>query len=97
MANLYNLFIAEEATQVEINPFVVTKEGQVFCVDAKILFDDNAAFRHAEVHAQRDFSMEDHREVEASKFNLNYIGLDGNIECMSTARLTPHRLRPQCE
>jgi len=82
MKNLYELFIKEEATQVEINPFVQTKEGQVFCVDAKILFDDNAAFRHAEVHAQRDFSMEDPREVEASKFNLNYIGLDGNIGCM---------------
>jgi len=82
MKNLYELFVKEEATQVEINPFVQTKEGKVFCVDAKILFDDNAAFRHAEVHAQRDFSMEDQREVEASKFNLNYIGLDGNIGCM---------------
>jgi succinyl-CoA synthetase beta subunit len=82
MKNLYELFIKEEATQVEINPFVQTKDGKVYCVDAKILFDDNAAFRHAEVHAQRDFSMEDSREVEASKFNLNYIGLDGNIGCM---------------
>jgi len=82
MKNLYHLFISEEATQVEINPLVVTKSGQVYCVDAKILFDDNAAFRHAEVHAMRDFSMEDPREVEASKYNLNYIGLDGNIGCM---------------
>lgn len=82
MKNLYELFIKEEATQVEINPFVQTKDGKVFCVDAKILFDDNAAFRHADIHAQRDFSMEDPREVEASKFSLNYIGLDGNIGCM---------------
>ena len=56
--------------------------GKIFCVDAKILFDDNAAFRHEELHAQRDFAMEDPREVAASKFNLNYIGLDGNIGCM---------------
>lgn len=81
MQNLYNLFIKEEATQVEINPFVVTPNG-VFCVDAKILFDDNAAFRHTELHALRDTSMEDPREVEASAHNLNYIGLEGNIGCM---------------
>ncbi len=62
----------------------------MFCVDAKILFDDNAAFRHADVHAQRDFSMEDAREVEASKFNLNYIGLDGNIGCMGQTHHSQH-------
>jgi len=82
MKNLYNLFIEEEATQVEINPLVQTTDGQVYCVDAKILFDDNASFRHQELHEMRDTSMEDPREVEASKFNLNYIGLDGNIGCM---------------
>jgi succinyl-CoA synthetase beta subunit len=82
MKNLYELFIKEEATQVEINPFVQTKDGKVFCVDAKILFDDNAAFRHEDVFAQRDTSMEDSREVAASQFGLNYIGLDGNIGCM---------------
>jgi succinyl-CoA synthetase beta subunit len=76
------LFIEEEATQVEINPLVQTTDGQVYCVDAKILFDDNASFRHQELHEMRDTSMEDPREVEASKFNLNYIGLDGNIGCM---------------
>ena len=54
----------------------------MYCVDAKILFDDNASFRHEAIHAQRDFSMEDPREVAASKFGLNYIGLDGNIGCM---------------
>lgn len=54
----------------------------MYCVDAKINFDDNAEFRQKEVYAERDFSMEDPREVAASKFNLNYIGLDGNIGCM---------------
>ena len=82
MKRLYELFISEEATQVEINPLVETKEGVVYCVDAKILFDDNAAFRHKALHDQRDTTMEDQREVEASKSNLNYIGLDGSIGCM---------------
>ena len=82
MKRLYELFIEEEATQVEINPLVETKDGVIYCVDAKILFDDNAAFRHKALHDQRDTSMEDQREVEASKFNLNYIGLDGSIGCM---------------
>ena len=82
MKRLYELFISEEATQVEINPLVETKDGQVYCVDAKILFDDNAAFRHKALHDLRDTSMEDAREVEASRSNLNYIGLDGSIGCM---------------
>jgi len=82
MQRLYNLFLGEDATQVEINPFVVAGNGKVYCVDAKINFDDNASFRHESLFAQRDFSMEDPREVAASKFNLNYIGLDGNIGCM---------------
>jgi succinyl-CoA synthetase beta subunit len=82
MKRLYALFIEEEATQVEINPFVETKAGDIYCVDAKILFDDSAAFRHAALHALRDRSMEDSREVEASAHNLNYIGLEGNIGCM---------------
>lgn len=82
MANLYALFIGEDATQVEINPLVQTLEGKVYCVDAKINFDDNAQFRHEQLFAQRDYTMEDPREVAASKFNLNYIGLDGNIGCM---------------
>lgn len=85
MKRLYELFIKEEATQVEINPFVQTKQGQIYCVDAKILFDDNASFRHTELHEMRDITMEDPREVAASKFNLNYIGLDGNIGCMGTS------------
>lgn len=82
MARLYELFIGSDATQVEINPLVVTKEGSVFCVDAKINFDDNAAHRQKNIFEQRDFSMEDPREVAASKVGLNYIGLDGNIGCM---------------
>lgn len=82
MANLYKLFITCDATQVEINPLVVTRKGKVYCVDAKITFDDNAEFRQKAIYAMRDTSMEDPREVEASKFNLNYIGLDGNIGCM---------------
>jgi len=82
MKNLYNLFIKSDATQVEINPFVETTTGQVVCVDAKINFDDNAAFRQKEIFAFRDPTEEDPREVEASKFELNYIGMDGNIGCM---------------
>jgi succinyl-CoA synthetase beta subunit len=82
MKHLYDLFIGCDATQVEINPLVQTKEGLVYCVDAKIGFDENASFRQKEVFAMRDTSMEDPREVAASKFDLNYIGLDGSIGCM---------------
>lgn len=82
MTNLYNLFIGTDATQVEINPLVQTKEGLVYCVDAKINFDDNAEFRQKDIYAGRDTAMEDEREVEAAKSNLNYIGLDGEIGCM---------------
>uniref|UniRef100_A0A0H5R5D8 Succinate--CoA ligase [ADP-forming] subunit beta, mitochondrial n=1 Tax=Spongospora subterranea TaxID=70186 RepID=A0A0H5R5D8_9EUKA len=79
---LYNLFMEKDATQIEINPLVETTENEIYCVDAKINFDDNASFRHKEIFGQRDFSMEDAREVEAAKHDLNYIGLDGNIGCM---------------
>jgi succinyl-CoA synthetase beta subunit len=79
---LYKLFISCDATQVEINPFVETSDKRVFAIDAKINFDDNAEFRQKEIFAMRDVAEEDPREVEASKFNLNYIGLDGNIGCM---------------
>jgi len=82
MANLYEMFIGSDATQVEINPLVVTVDGKVYCVDAKINFDDNAAFRQKDLFVQADNSMEDAREVAAGKFDLNYIGLDGNIGCM---------------
>ncbi|RHY07441.1 hypothetical protein DYB25_000898 [Aphanomyces astaci] len=80
--NLYKMFIGVDATQVEINPLAETPDGQVFACDAKINFDDNAAFRQAEIFAQRDKTQEDAREVEASAYDLNYIGLDGNIGCL---------------
>jgi succinyl-CoA synthetase beta subunit len=67
---------------VEINPLVETKGGEVFALDAKLNFDDNALFRQPEILAMRDEGEEDPREVQASKFNLNYIGLDGDIGCM---------------
>merc|ERR1711976_263895 len=82
MKNLYQLFIKSDALQVEINPMVQATDGHVYCVDAKIGFDDNASFRQKEIFSQRDTTEEDPREVEASKFNLNYIGMDGNIGCM---------------
>lgn len=79
---LYNLFIQTDCSLVEINPLVVTKLNEVMALDAKFNFDDNAMFRHPEIMAYRDITEEDLREVEASKFGLNYIGLDGNIACM---------------
>lgn len=82
MKNLYELFIGCDATQVEINPLVLTDKNLVYCVDAKINFDDNAEFRQKDIYAGRDPSMEDPREVEAMKAGLNYIGLDGSIGCM---------------
>jgi len=80
--NLYKLFCKVDATQVEINPFGETPDGQVVCFDAKINFDDNAAFRQKEVFAMEDNSESDPREVEAAADNLNYIGMDGNIGCL---------------
>mmetsp|Transcript_12768 Transcript_12768/g.26958 ORF Transcript_12768/g.26958 Transcript_12768/m.26958 type:complete len:428 (-) Transcript_12768:64-1347(-) len=82
MKNLYELFIKSDALQVEINPLVQVPNGDVYCVDAKIGFDDNAVFRQKEIFDQRDTAEEDPREVEASKYNLNYIGMEGNIGCM---------------
>jgi len=82
MKRLYNLFIEADATQVEINPLVETSEKKIYCVDAKINFDDNAAYRQKEIFGWRDTAEEDPREVEASKFDLNYIGMDGDIGCM---------------
>eukprot|EP00052_Salpingoeca_macrocollata_P034356 m.11224 g.11224 ORF g.11224 m.11224 type:complete len:437 (+) comp6339_c0_seq1:13-1323(+) len=79
---LYDLFLGVDATQIEINPFGETPDGRVVCFDAKINFDDNAAFRQKQVFEMRDIAEEDPREVEASKHNLNYIGMDGNIACL---------------
>merc|ERR1719364_342655 len=67
---------------LEINPFAEIKDGRVIVCDAKVNFDDNAEFRQKEIHVKRDTTQEDSREVAAKKFDLNYIGLDGNIACM---------------
>ena len=79
---LYRTFIGLDCSMVEVNPLVVTKEGEVLALDAKFNFDDNALYRHTEIAAMRDTAEEDPREVEASKHDLNYIGLDGNIACL---------------
>ena len=79
---LYKLFINCDCSMVEINPLVVTKGGDVLALDAKFNFDDNALYRHPDIEAMRDPEEEDPREVEASKYDLNYIGLDGNIACL---------------
>jgi succinyl-CoA synthetase beta subunit len=79
---LYRTFVAFDCSMVEVNPLVVTKEGDVLALDAKFNFDDNALYRHPEIAALRDIAEEDPREVEASKHGLNYIGLDGNIACL---------------
>nr|MDQ2868908.1 ADP-forming succinate--CoA ligase subunit beta [Verrucomicrobiota bacterium] len=79
---LYRTFIGLDCSMVEVNPLVVTKDGDVLALDAKFNFDDNALYRHPEVAMMRDTSEEDPREVEASKHGLNYIGLDGNIACL---------------
>ena len=79
---LYDLFIQRDCTMVEVNPLAEDQNGDLVAADAKIGFDDNAAFRQKDVFAQRDTTQEDPREVAANKWDLNYIGLDGNIGCM---------------
>lgn len=79
---LYNLFIDKDCTMVEVNPLAEDTDGNLIAADAKIGFDDNAEFRHKDIFAQRDHTQEDAREVAAGKWDLNYIGLDGNIGCM---------------
>lgn len=79
---LWHLFTKLDATQIEINPFAETDDGQVISVDAKLDFDDNARFRHEDVFEMEDISELDPKEVEASKYNLNYIAMDGNIGCL---------------
>ena len=79
---LYNAFVGADCSIAEINPLVTTEDGQVLALDAKINFDDNALFRHKEFEEMRDLDEEDDLEVEASKYDLNYIKLDGNIGCM---------------
>ena len=80
--SLYQLFIEKDASLVEINPLVVTKEGNLLCLDAKIGFDDNALFRHPDIAAMRDIHEEDPAEVEAGNLGLSYVKLDGSIGCM---------------
>jgi len=82
MRALYRAFIESDASLVEINPLVLTKAGDLIALDAKMGFDDNALFRHPDVRAMRDVTEENPKEVEASKFDLSYIALDGNIGCM---------------
>jgi succinyl-CoA synthetase beta subunit len=80
--DLYKAFEATDASLAEINPLLITKQGAVFALDAKMNFDDNALPRHSDIQEMRDLDEEELLEVEASKFNLNYIKLDGNVGCM---------------
>jgi succinyl-CoA synthetase beta subunit len=82
MVALAKAYLATDSSLAEINPFLLTKDGKVYALDAKINFDDNALYRHKELIELRDLDEEDPLEVEASKFGLNYIKLDGNIACM---------------
>ena len=79
---LYEAFVATDASLLEINPLVVTAAGDLLALDAKMNFDDNALYRHPDIRDLRDLGEEDPLEIEASKFSLNYIHLDGNIGCM---------------
>jgi len=80
--NLYRMFVANDLSLVEINPLVITDEGNFLCVDAKVNIDDNALFRHPDLAQLRDIHQENPREVEAREWDLNYISLDGDIGCM---------------
>jgi len=82
LTNLYRAFVDTDMTMLEINPLVVTKDKQLICLDAKVDFDNNALFLHPKIAALRDETEEDAKEIEASKFDLNYIALDGAIGCM---------------
>jgi len=79
---LYTAFVVKDMSLLEVNPLIVTKDDKLICLDAKVGFDDNALFRHTDVVALRDVTEEDAKEVEASKYDLNYIALDGSIGCM---------------
>src|SRR6185436_5648255 len=79
---LYEAFVSTDASMVEINPLLVTAQGDLIALDAKMNFDDNAMYRHTDIRDLRDLSEEDSLEIEASKYSLNYIHLDGNIGCM---------------
>jgi len=80
--NLYKTFVEADCSLLEINPLVLTREGTLLCLDAKLNFDDNALFRHVRIRDLRDYDEEDPMEIEASQYDLSYIALDGNIGCM---------------
>uniref|UniRef100_A0A8C9GYH0 succinate--CoA ligase (GDP-forming) n=1 Tax=Piliocolobus tephrosceles TaxID=591936 RepID=A0A8C9GYH0_9PRIM len=80
--NLYNIFKKYDCTLLEINPLAETNDGRVLCCDAKLNFDDNAEYRQKKIFEKRDLTQEDNIEIEAKKYNLNYVSLDGNIACM---------------
>lgn len=79
---MYKLFVAKDCSLVEINPLVETGAGELLAIDAKVNFDDNALFRHPEIVELRDLDEEDPKEIEASKYDLNYVSLDGSVGCM---------------
>ncbi len=82
LTNLYKAFVEADCALLEINPLVLTAEGQLLCLDAKLNFDDNALFRHIRIRDLRDYDEEDPNEIEASQYDLSYIALDGNIGCL---------------
>ncbi len=82
IAKLYQAFVTKDMSLLEINPLILTKNGQLVCLDAKVSFEDNALYRHPDMVALRDLTEEDDKEIEASKYDLNYIALDGTIGCM---------------
>ncbi len=82
LTSLYRAFLDTDASLLEINPFITTTDGRLFALDAKMNFDDNALFRYPDIRDLRDVTEEDPLEVEASRHNLNYIKLDGNVGCM---------------
>jgi succinyl-CoA synthetase beta subunit len=82
LSGIYRAFVETDASLIEINPLVVTKDGRVICLDAKMSFDDNGLMRHPDIRELRDPNEEDPAETEAAKFDLSYVHLDGNIGCM---------------
>jgi succinyl-CoA synthetase beta subunit len=82
VAKLYDAFLGTDASQIEINPLAVTDKGELLVLDAKVGFDNNAEFRHPELEQLRDLTEEEPMEIEASKYDLSYIKLDGSIGCM---------------
>jgi len=82
LGNLYRLFVEKDASQIEINPLIITKQNKLMALDAKVNFDDNALYRHDEIRALRDLDEEDPLETRATQYGLNYVKLDGTIGCM---------------